>query len=575
MSGSVSLRRSAPFILFIVGCHDRIADPGSPVDRAVSVTATSLVDQTGVVGAEAPSPPTVLVRDAAGNPVAGVLVLFDGPVPKTAFTASDGTATLHWVLPFIPGSYSIVAYVGKLAAVRFSISAVAGPPAQIIAKTPLDQAVLPGATAAEPPAVLVTDWVNNPLAGVAVRFEMGGPAGGTIEHASAVTNDLGIASAGTWTLGTAIGVYTLTAHVDGVLQPPPTLNAHVYEPFVVSTIAAGANATCANALSGATYCWGDAWAFPTRIQGDTRFASLTVGTGYACGLTAAGAAFCWGRDVTRADADPGSAILGVPRRIGGDSLFRLISAGETLACGLSMAGRAYCWGENTYGQLGNGTTDGSTVPTPVAGDHTFTTLTTGISHACGETTDGETYCWGRNDTRQLGDASSETCDFVEYDYYYAPVLTRTPCEKLPRRVDVAPPLVSVTAGEGTCGLSSDGKAFCWGHSHEVELVSSTLRFATITATHQIAIQSPPSTTFAFSSMCGTTLSGAVYCDDEDAGLVEVAANLAFSTVVSGATHQCGIQRGSGIAYCWGSNYMAQLGNGTLLTTNAPTPVVAP
>jgi alpha-tubulin suppressor-like RCC1 family protein len=421
---------------------------------------------------------------------------------------------------------------------------------------------------------MVTDYVNNPLAGVNVSFEMGGPLGGTIEHASVVTNDSGIASPGVWTLGTAIGVYTLTAHVDGVASTP-MMSAHVYEPLVASTIAAGASVTCANALSGITYCWGDAQAFPTRVPGDARFVSLTVGTGYACGLTAAGAAFCWGRDITSADAEPGSAILSVPRRIGGDSLFRLISAGETAACGLSMDGRAYCWGENTYGQLGNGTTDGSAVPTSVAGDHTFTTLATGVSHACGATAEGETYCWGRDDARQLGDPSSETCDFVDYDYYYAPVLTHVSCSKVPRRVSAAPSLASVAAGEGTCGLSRDGQAFCWGHSHDVDLVSSTLRFATITTARQIAIKSPPSTTFAFSSMCGTTASGAVYCYDEDAGLVQVASSLAFSTVVSGNTHQCGIQRDSGIAFCWGSNSLGQLGNGTLVTSNVPTPVVAP
>ena len=89
------------------------------------------------------------MQDAAGNLVAGVLVLFDGAISKTAITASDGTAALHWVLPFTPGSYSIVAHIGKLAAVRFSISAVAGPRAQVMAKTSLEQAVLPGATAAE------------------------------------------------------------------------------------------------------------------------------------------------------------------------------------------------------------------------------------------------------------------------------------------------------------------------------------------------------------------------------------------------------------------------------------------
>jgi hypothetical protein len=561
-------------MLLVAACHDRIAGPVAPIDRAVSLTPLSVVDQTGMVGATVPNPPTVVVRDATGNPVAGVAVFFDGAVTKTVYTASDGTAALNWLLPFTPGSYSILVHAGKLTPIRFNISAVAGPPARIVAQTPLDLAMPPGVFVAEPPAVMVTDYVNNPLAGVAVVFETGGPPGGAVEQTSVVTNQLGIASPGAWTVGTAFGVYTLTARVDGVPNPP-TMKVHVYEPFVVSTIAAGANATCANALSGATYCWGDNFAFPTKIQGDARFVSLSVGTGFACGLTAAGAAYCWGRDVAGVDSTQSSAILGAPHRIGGDAVFRLISAGATLACGLNMDGRALCWGENAYGQLGNATTVGSAVPIPVAGEHSFVALTTGIWHACGVTASGETYCWGRNDARQLGDLSLDTCDVLVDDYYYGQVLAHTPCSKIPQRVSVVPSLTSVSARDGTCGLSGDGQAFCWGLSHGVDLVSSTVRFANIAATQQIAIQPPPAATLVASSMCGTTLSGAVSCGDASGRLVEVSSHLALSMIVAGNSHQCGIQSGTGIAYCWSSNSSAQLGNGTLATTNAPTPVAAP
>jgi alpha-tubulin suppressor-like RCC1 family protein len=76
-------------------------------------------------------------------------------------------------------------------------------------------------------------------------------------------------------------------------------------------------------------------------------------------------------------------------------------------------------------------------------------------------------------------------------------------------------------------------------------------------------------------MCGTTLSGAVSCGDASGRLVEVSSHLALSMIVAGNSHQCGIQSGTGIAYCWSSNSSAQLGNGTLATTNAPTPVAAP
>ncbi|HMA24228.1 MAG TPA: hypothetical protein VKP00_09535 [Gemmatimonadaceae bacterium] len=575
MTSSLTLRRAAPLILLVVGCHDGIDAPSSPIDRARSLTATSLVDQTGVVGSAVASPPAVLVRDASGNPVAGVRVWFDGATTNSVLTGSDGIATIEWVLSARPGSYTVVAHTGKLNSVQFTASAVLGPPAYVSAMTPLDQAVVAGSSVPDTPAVIVTDYVSNPLPGIAVSFELGGPPGATIEHASVVTNELGIASPGAWTVGGDVGTYTLTARIDGA-HDPATMSARVYEPFVVSTIAAGENATCANALSGATYCWGDNFTRPTRTQGDERFVSLTVGAGFACGLTVASAAYCWGRDVTSAADDPASAIFSVPHRVGTDMLFRLISAGRSMVCGLSMEGRAYCWGDNTYGQLGNGTTVKSTVPAPVAGGLTFVALSAGTDHACGVTTSGETLCWGRNDTRQLGDSSSTICDVVvEDDYYYGPEIIHTSCSPTPQRVSAVPALASVSAStEGTCGLSSGGEVFCWGRSHGAELVSSTLRFASIAATHDIAVHRPQPYTFVSSSMCGVTTSGALYCAG-DSGLVAVAPGLSFSTVVAGPSHQCVVLRDSGAAYCWGENSAGELGNGTLTTANVPTPVVAP
>src|SRR5512138_1783678 len=256
MSRSFILWGLAPFAVLVAGCHDRIAGPDSPIDRASSLTATSIVDQTGMVGATVASPPTVIVRDGSGKPVAGVRVSFDGSVTATTLTGPDGAATLQWILPRKPGSYDVVASVGKLASVWFRATAVVGPPAYISIMTPGDRALVPGAALPESVAVFVTDYVGNALAGVTVTFEAGGPAGGSVEHASVATNDLGIASPGLWTLGTAVGVYTLTARAEGVPYTS-TVSARVYEPFKASIIAAGATATCANALSGVTYCWGE------------------------------------------------------------------------------------------------------------------------------------------------------------------------------------------------------------------------------------------------------------------------------------------------------------------------------
>jgi alpha-tubulin suppressor-like RCC1 family protein len=49
----------------------------------------------------------------------------------------------------------------------------------------------------------------------------------------------------------------------------------------------------------------------------------------------------------------------------------------------------------------------------------------------------------------------------------------------------------------------------------------------------------------------------------------VAGGLSFSSIAAGDVHSCGVAI-SGVAYCWGENYIGQLGNGT--TNDSRTPV---
>lgn len=583
MSHALAPRCSLPLILLVVACHDRMTEPGTPLDRAVSMTATSTLDQTGMVAAAAPSSPAVIVRDASGQPVPSVPVSFEGARPdqhsggsarlaSVAYTGLDGIATATWLLPNTPGSYAVVAHAGNLPPITFRAVAVVGPPANITATPPVDQAVLPGVVAAESVSVFVTDYAGNRLAGIGVTFEAGGPPGSTIEHPSAVTNDSGVATPGAWTLGTALGVYTLTARVNGVSRVA-TLSARVYAPFAVRSVAAGADASCAIALDGLTYCWGAGYAFPTRIQGDERFVSLAVGNGFGCGLTADGAAYCWGRDAADSTS-MGSAVLGFPRRITTDAVFSQISAGGTLACGLTADGRAYCWGDNTFGQLGNGTTQTSGTPKAVTGVHRFASLTAGDFHACGVTTNGETYCWGIDDEQQLGGSSVERCTRVELDYYGYLTSVQIPCSLEPLKVAGVPALSTLSAADATCGLTAAGEPFCWGRGETPFSVSSTVRFAGVVATQQIVARTTPGTTASPAWMCGRTSGGAVLCGDA-AGFEAVGPELSFSTIVAGSSHQCGVIRDSGLAYCWGSNADGELGNGTHSDTATPRPVQAP
>jgi len=154
--------------------------------------------------------------------------------------------------------------------------------------------------------------------------------------------------------------------------------------FDSTTITTGAQHSCAVALSGAGYCWGNN-AFgqlgkgvavtaaardsvPVPVAGGITFTKMYAGEYHTCGLTAAGAAFCWGRNDYGQLGDGTRTVSTAPVGVGGGIVFRSLSLGELYTCGLAAApgtpsggpssspGTVYCWGDNVFGQLGIGTT---------------------------------------------------------------------------------------------------------------------------------------------------------------------------------------------------------------------------
>src|SRR5207245_1468955 len=77
-------------------------------------------------------------------------------------------------------------------------------------------------TVATAPSVLVTDSFSNPVSGIAVTFAVGS-GGGSVTGGSATTNASGIATLGSWKLGTVAGANTLTVTSTGL--PSVTFNS--------------------------------------------------------------------------------------------------------------------------------------------------------------------------------------------------------------------------------------------------------------------------------------------------------------------------------------------------------------
>jgi Leishmanolysin/Bacterial Ig-like domain (group 1) len=195
--------------------------------------------QTGAAGVALGTPLRMAVRDRLGAGVAGATVSFTvvggGSVtPGSAVSGADGTATVNWTLGTQAGTTQLVmaATSGLSAAVEFSATAVAGPPASAAMGAGDDQVAATGAAVAVAPRVTVRDAFQNPVAGVAVQFTPSGASG--VTGGSQTTDANGVAVVGSWVLGSGPGVYTLAATFPGTSLPAVVFTARAGNPGSIS-----------------------------------------------------------------------------------------------------------------------------------------------------------------------------------------------------------------------------------------------------------------------------------------------------------------------------------------------------
>jgi alpha-tubulin suppressor-like RCC1 family protein len=246
------------------------------------------------------------------------------------------------------------------------------------------------------------------------------------------------------------------------------------------------------------------------------FSQVGAGFGRTCGVTLSSGAYCWGSNVQGELGDGTTTRRLTPVAVAGGLQFRQVSAGAHHTCGVTTDDHGYCWGDNQFGELGDGTTSiNSLTPVAVAGGLRFRQIRAGGLHTCGVTVDDRAYCWGKNDGHQLGIGDA------------------TPSEqRTPVAVITGLRFRQVFAGtEHTCGLTTDGRVYCWGYNHHGQLGDGTT-----------AIRRTP---------------------------VAVVGGLVFRAVSTTSDYTCGVTSGNR-AYCWGFNLNGQLGDGT--TTSRWRPV---
>lgn len=338
-------------------------------------------------------------------------------------------------------------------------------------------------------------------------------------------------------------------------------------------------ATCARTPSSHVFCWGSMSAvtggtFETNrpAPNDQGLTFTEIGVGTNTGVSALRPDGAW---VQFFNAESGALSIDAPTPLTG-----LASDGLHF-CALNGTA-AYCYGDNESGQLGSGDTASVTGTTAVAvvGGHAFTQLDPGYNHTCGVTTTGSGYCWGSGYLGKLGGggAATETqCDLA-------------PCSFSPQQVVGGHAFTSMTAGVAhACAVTAAGAAYCWGSNATGQLGS--------TGTDSSAVPVPvddPSTgpvtwerlSAGWRHTCGVTTDGAAYCwgEDEFGALgtgtasgqqfapVPVIGGLTFQSIAAGFGYTCGVTT-LAEAYCWGTNNAGQLGVGSYSTRPSPARVI--
>jgi alpha-tubulin suppressor-like RCC1 family protein len=290
---------------------------------------------------------------------------------------------------------------------------------------------------------------------------------------------------------------------------------------------------------------------------------VSVESQVVCAILGDGSTWCWGDDANGRVPYTGSNSA-VPQRVG---VFDVVKLGQDAACALAADRTRWCWGASYRGAWGDGTLALHSSATPVRiGTATWASLDLGINDtACGVHTDGSTWCWGVDYLGQVGDPS-------------VPV----PTSGIPSETRVGTSTDGVLAAVGldsSCRLARDGSVWCWGADGIGELGDAAPVGAAIVP---VAAGGPwRSIDASLSKSVAVASDGTLWSwgvDDFNVPIplgadapTRFGTTSGWSSVRTGEYNGCALDGSKGL-WCWGTNFVGELGDGTTTARAQPVKV---
>jgi len=326
-------------------------------------------------------------------------------------------------------------------------------------------------------------------------------------------------------------------------------------------VSSGGEHACAVSQKGKVYCWGQGTegqlgtgsftnrTVPTLIDttslGDIIFDEVKAGSRHTCARSIQGRIYCWGEGANgklgHTDLTNQNTPVLVLASVGQFTNVVGLEVGYNHSCGLTSEGKLFCWGaQSTEGRLGSNSAADQDRPVAVEISHllskrTFTQISSGSDNTCAIGSDGKPYCWGKGSTGKLGNGATDKLIPIAVN------LTGIPGTQF----------TQISTGTNhTCGLTTEGKIFCWGQNNEGQLGNGT----NVASTVPVEIDT---------NIVGLNDPGTV--DNEFIG---------FKSVHVGHSHTCALY-GNNKIYCWGYGLYGQLGSNSTLSQPRPQAVVEP